>query len=132
MHNPHQANMKPLLTLAEELATRKITSQALVEDALARIAIPSGEGARVFLRTHRESALAEAKASDALRAHGIVPSPLAGIPVSVKDLFDVAGDITRAGSKALADSAPATIDASVVRRLRQAGAIIIGRATMGQ
>jgi aspartyl-tRNA(Asn)/glutamyl-tRNA(Gln) amidotransferase subunit A len=122
--------MKPILTLADELAARKTTSQALVEDALMRIAIPSGEGARVFLRTHRESALAEAKASDALRAHGIVPSPLAGIPVSVKDLFDVAGDITRAGSKALADSAPAKIDATVVRRLRQAGAIIVGRTNM--
>jgi aspartyl-tRNA(Asn)/glutamyl-tRNA(Gln) amidotransferase subunit A len=122
--------MKPILTLAHDLAARKITSQALVEDALMRIATPSGEGARVFLRTHRESALAEAKASDALRAHGIVPSPLAGIPVSVKDLFDVAGDITRAGSKALADSAPAKIDATVVRRLRQAGAIIVGRTNM--
>lgn len=122
--------MKPLLTLAAELASQKTTSQALVEDALMRIAIPSGEGARVFLRTHRESALAEAKASDALRAHGIVPSPLAGIPVSVKDLFDVAGDITRAGSKALADGAPAKVDAAAVRRLRQAGAIIVGRTNM--
>jgi aspartyl-tRNA(Asn)/glutamyl-tRNA(Gln) amidotransferase subunit A len=122
--------MKTLLTLAAELASGKTTSQALVEDALARIAIPSGEGARAFMRTHRESALAEAKASDALRALGIVPSPLAGIPVSVKDLFDVAGDITRAGSKALADAAPATADAPVVRRLRQAGAIIVGRTNM--
>jgi len=122
--------MKPLLTLAAELASRKTTSQALVEDALLRIAIASGEGARVFMRTHRESALAEAKASDALRAHGIVPSPLAGIPVSVKDLFDVAGDITRAGSKALADAAPAMVDATVIRRLRQAGAIIVGRTNM--
>ena len=122
--------MKPILTLAGELAARKTTSRALVEDALMRIAVPSGEGARVFLRTHRESALAEAQASDALRAHGIVPSPLAGIPVSVKDLFDVAGDITRAGSKALADAAPAKTDASVVRRLRQAGAIIVGRTNM--
>jgi aspartyl-tRNA(Asn)/glutamyl-tRNA(Gln) amidotransferase subunit A len=122
--------MKPILTLADELAARKTTSQALVEDALMRIAVPSGEGERVFLRTHRESALAEAKASDTLRAHGIVPSPLAGIPVSVKDLFDVAGDITRAGSKALADSAPAKSDATVVRRLRQAGAIIVGRTNM--
>jgi len=50
--------------------------------------------------------------------------------VSVKDLFDVAGDITRAGSKVLADAAPATADASVVRRLRQAGAIIVGRTNM--
>ncbi len=122
--------MKPLLTLAAELAARKTTSQALVEDALTRIAVPSGEGARVFLRTHRESALAEARASDDLRAHGIVPSPLAGIPVSVKDLFDVAGDITRAGSKALADAAPAKADATAVRRLRQAGAIIVGRTNM--
>ena len=122
--------MKSIMTLAGELAARKTTSQALVEDALTRIAAPSGEGARVFLRTHRESALAEARASDALRAHGIVPSPLAGIPVSVKDLFDVAGDITRAGSKVLADAAPATADATVVRRLRQAGAIIVGRTNM--
>lgn len=122
--------MKPILTLAGELSARKTTSQALVEDALMRIAVPSGEGARVFVRTHRESALAEAKASDALRAHGIVPSPLAGIPVSVKDLFDVSGDITRAGSKALAQAAPAKVDATVVRRLRQAGAIIVGRTNM--
>lgn len=124
------AGMKPILTLAAELAAGKTTSHALVEDALMRIAVASGEGARVFLRTHREAALAEAKASDALRAHGIVPSPLAGIPVSVKDLFDVAGDITRAGSKVLADAAPARVDAAVVRRLRQAGAIIVGRTNM--
>jgi aspartyl-tRNA(Asn)/glutamyl-tRNA(Gln) amidotransferase subunit A len=122
--------MKPILTLAGELAAHKTTSRELVEDALMRIADPSGEGARVFLRTYRESALAEAQASDALRAHGIVPSPLAGIPVSVKDLFDVAGDITRAGSKALADTAPAKADAGAVRRLRQAGAIIVGRTNM--
>ena len=122
--------MKPIMALAGELAAGKTTSQALVEEALMRIAVPSGEGARVFLRTHREAALAEAKASDALRAHGIVPSPLAGIPVSVKDLFDLAGDITRAGSKVLADSAPARSDASAVRRLRQAGAIIVGRTNM--
>lgn len=122
--------MKTIATLAGELAARSTSSQALVEDALTRIAAPAGEGARAFLRTRRESALAEARASDALRAHGIVPSPLAGIPVSVKDLFDVAGDITRAGSRALADAAPAKADALVVRRLREAGAIIIGRTNM--
>jgi len=122
--------MKTIRTLAGELAARSTSSQALVEDALTRIAAPAGEGARVFLRTRRESALAEARASDALRAHGIVPSPLAGIPVSVKDLFDVAGDITRAGSRVLADAAPAKADALVVRRLRAAGAIIVGRTNM--
>ena len=118
------------MDLAAALAAGRTTSQALVEDALTRIAAPSGEGARVFVRTRRESALAEARASDALRAHGIVPSALAGIPVSVKDLFDVAGDITRAGSKALAHCAPAKADATVVQRLRQAGAIIVGRTNM--
>jgi aspartyl-tRNA(Asn)/glutamyl-tRNA(Gln) amidotransferase subunit A len=82
--------MKPILTLAGELAARITSSQALVEDSLVRIAVPSGEGARVFLRTRRESALAEAKASDQLRAHGLVLSPLASISVSVKDLFNVA------------------------------------------
>ena len=122
--------MKTILALADELAAGKTSSQKLLENALLRIAAPAGEGARVFLRTHRDSALAEAKASDSLRAQGIVPSPLAGIPVSVKDLFDVAGDITRAGSKALADSAPASRDALVVRRLRQAGAVIVGRTNM--
>jgi aspartyl-tRNA(Asn)/glutamyl-tRNA(Gln) amidotransferase subunit A len=122
--------MKTIMTLAGELDARNTSSQALVEDALTRIADPAGEGARVFLRTRRESALAEARASDALRAHGIVPSPLAGIPVSVKDLFDLAGDITRAGSRVLADAAPAKADALVVRRLRAAGAIIIGRTNM--
>ncbi|TSA17682.1 MAG: amidase [Betaproteobacteria bacterium] len=122
--------MKPIMALAGELASNKTTSQALVEEALARIAAPTGEGARVFLRTYGDAALAEARASDALRAHGIVPSPLAGIPVSIKDLFDVAGDITRAGSKLLSDSAPAKADAIVVRRLRQAGAVIIGRTNM--
>ena len=118
------------MTLAAELAARKTTSLALIEDALMRIALSTGEGARVFIRTHRESALAEARASDTLRAHGIVPSPLAGIPVSVKDLFDMAGDITRAGSRVLADAKPATVDADAVRRLRQAGAIIVGRTNM--
>lgn len=122
--------MKTIMALAGELAARRTTSLALVEDALTRIAAPSGEGARAFPRTRRESALAEAGASDALRAHGIVPSPLAGIPVSVKDLFDVAGDITRAGSRVLADAAPAKVDAVAVRRLRQAGAIVVGRTNM--
>lgn len=122
--------MKPIWTLAEELATGKITSQALVDLTLARISDPSGEGDRVFVQTHFESALAEAKASDAMRAAGIVPSPLAGIPVSIKDCFDVAGDITRAGSVVLSDTAPAKTDAIAVRRLRKAGAIIIGRTNM--
>ncbi len=120
--------MKPLLELAADLAAGRTSSQALVEEALARA--QAGEGVRVFLGTQGAAALAAAKASDALRAHGVVPSALAGIPVSVKDLFDLAGEITRAGSKVLADAAPAKVDAKAVARLRQAGAIVVGRTNM--
>src|SRR5687768_9756434 len=87
--------------LAGALAAGKVTSRALVEQALARIADPHGEGARAFLKTYAETALAEAEHSDRLRRAGIVRSPAEGIPISVKDLYDVAGDVTRAGSKVL-------------------------------
>ena len=119
--------MKPISALAADLAAGKTTSCALVEDALARIADPAGEGARAFRRTYGDAAIAQAHASDAMRAHRIVASPLAGIPVSIKDLFDVAGEVTLAGSRVLADAPPAGADAPVVRRLRAAGAIIVGR-----
>jgi aspartyl-tRNA(Asn)/glutamyl-tRNA(Gln) amidotransferase subunit A len=59
-----------------------------------------------------------------------VPSRFAGIPVSIKDLFDIEGQVTRAGSRALEDSAPAEADAPVVARLRRAGFIVIGRTNM--
>jgi aspartyl-tRNA(Asn)/glutamyl-tRNA(Gln) amidotransferase subunit A len=123
--------MKPTLAeLAALLAAGKTTSRALTEQALAGIDDPAGEGGRTFTSVHRQTALAQAQVSDELRAHGIVPSLLAGIPVSVKDLFDIGGETTRAGSRVLADAPPATADADCVVRLRQAGAVIIGRTNM--
>lgn len=116
--------------LGTELAAGKVTSRALVEQALGRIADPAGEGARAFLKTYAETALAEADHSDRLRRAGIVRSPAEGIPVSVKDLYDVAGDVTRAGSKVLDDAPPAIADAPAVARLRAAGAVIVGRTNM--
>jgi len=116
--------------LGADLATGKATSRSLVEQALARIADPAGEGARTFLKTYAETALAEAAHSDRLRNSGIVRSPVEGIPVSVKDLYDVGGDVTRAGSKVLDDSPPAPCDAPAVARLRAAGAVIVGRTNM--
>ena len=65
-----------------------------------------------------------------MRRRGIVRSPVEGLPVSVKDLFDVAGQVTRAGSALLADAAPAAHDATAVARLRAAGAVIVGRTNM--
>jgi aspartyl-tRNA(Asn)/glutamyl-tRNA(Gln) amidotransferase subunit A len=105
-------------------------SRGLVEECLARIRDPGGEGARVFLKVHGDDALAAADTYDRLRARGAAPSPFAGIPVALKDLFDIAGDVTTAGSVVLEDAAPAKYDAPSVARLRAAGFIPIGRNNM--
>ena len=122
--------MLPLAALARSLAEGRTTSRRLVEEALARIADANGEGGRAFTKVHAQAALAAADASDRLRKQGVVPSPLAGLPVSIKDLFDVAGDVTTAGSKILRDRPPAPADAPAVSRLRAAGAVVIGRSNM--
>ncbi len=116
--------------LSADLAAGRITSRDLVEQALARIAAPEGEGARAFLKLYTDTARAEAEFSDRLRRAGIRRSPVDGLPVSLKDLFDVAGDVTRAGSKIRADAPPAKADAPAVARLRAAGAVILGRTNM--
>ena len=96
-----------VLALASDLSAGRTTSRRLVEQCLTRINDPKGEGARAFTKVYADAALAEADASDKLRALGVVRSPVEGIPISVKDLFDVAGDRTLAGSKALRTAAPA-------------------------
>jgi aspartyl-tRNA(Asn)/glutamyl-tRNA(Gln) amidotransferase subunit A len=116
--------------LAADLAAGRTTSRRLTEEALARIGDPKGEGARAFIKVYAESALAEADYSDRLRKGGVRRSPVDGLPVSLKDLFDVAGDVTRAGSKILNGSSPAKTDAPVVARLRAAGAVFVGRTNM--
>ena len=121
--------MPSLAQLRAELA-RGGASRDLVEHCLARIDDPSGEGSRVFLKVHAAAALAAADYYDRMRACGAAPSPFAGIPVSIKDLFDVAGDVTTAGSTVLRDAAPAARDAPCVARLRAAGFIPIGRTNM--
>ena len=125
-----EAVLRPIAALAQELAAGKTTSRKLVDAALARIADAGGEGGRVFTKVHAQGALLAADASDRLRKEGVVPSPLAGLPVSIKDLFDIAGDVTTAGSKILRDAAPATEDAVAVARLRAGGAVVIGRSNM--
>lgn len=119
-----------LASLAEQLAAGKTTSRALTEEALGRIEDKTGEGPRAFVRVFREAALAAADASDKLRKAGVVPSPLAGIPVSVKDLTDVAGYVTQAGSASRKGDPPAVRDAPVLARLRAAGAVIMGTTNM--
>jgi len=119
-----------VLGLAADLAAGRTTSRELIEAAVARIADPAGEGARTFTKVYADHARAAADAQDQLRKAGYVASPLAGLPVSVKDLFDVAGEQTLAGSKALDDQPPATRDAPIVARLRAAGAVLVGRTNM--
>ena len=122
--------MKTLTLLAHELRSGTTSSRRLVEECLARIADPAGEGSRVFLKVHAQGALAAADYHDQLRRLGAQTSQWAGIPLSVKDLFDMAGDVTTAGSKVLADDPVASTDALAVARLRTAGFIPIGRTNM--
>jgi aspartyl-tRNA(Asn)/glutamyl-tRNA(Gln) amidotransferase subunit A len=122
-----------MLTLNEwsqRLAKGDVSARSLVDQSLARIADPQGEGARAFISVSSESARAQADEVDRRRAAGQSLPAFAGIPLGIKDLFDVAGEVTRAGSQVLASRAPAARDAPVIARLRAAGFIFIGRNTM--
>jgi aspartyl-tRNA(Asn)/glutamyl-tRNA(Gln) amidotransferase subunit A len=119
-----------LSELAHRLKTREVTSRQLVEEALAAIKDPRGEGSRVFLVVHETEALAAADRADAQQRNGIRRGVLSGIPISIKDLFDEAGVVTLGASKVLVGSPPARRDSTVVQRLKKAGAIIIGRTNL--
>jgi len=119
-----------LKALSQQLAGGEVTSRSLVEMALQKIGDRSGEGGRAFISVTPEAARADADSVDRLRAAGRPVSRFAGIPLAIKDLFDVAGQVTRAGSRVLENCAPATADATVIARLRAAGFIFIGRTNM--
>ncbi|MBO1325185.1 amidase [Acetobacter sp. TBRC 12305] len=119
-----------LLQAAQALASGRVSSRTLVEAALARIADPQGEGARTFMSVHAEQVRAQADTVDTQRKAGRAPSAVAGVPVSVKDLFDEAGNVTRAGSTVLADAPAAATDAPAIARLKAAGLLGMGRTTM--
>jgi aspartyl-tRNA(Asn)/glutamyl-tRNA(Gln) amidotransferase subunit A len=115
---------------ATALASGATTSRALVEACLERIAEPAGEGGRAFIKVHAEQARAMADAMATLRRVGRAPSRYAGIPVALKDLFDIAGEPTLAGSRVLADAPPATVNAPVVQRMLAEGFVPVGRTNM--
>jgi aspartyl-tRNA(Asn)/glutamyl-tRNA(Gln) amidotransferase subunit A len=123
-------NTPTLASLADDLENGRTRARKLVDECLARIADTSGEGARAFLHVDAEAAIEAAEAMDRLREVKAAPSRYAGIPISIKDLFDIKGQVTRAGSRALDDSAPADADAPAVARLRRAGFVVIGRTNM--
>jgi aspartyl-tRNA(Asn)/glutamyl-tRNA(Gln) amidotransferase subunit A len=126
----HELGTKTIVELSQLLASQKITSRQLVEQALAAIKDSQGEGSRTFLSVHDSEALAAADQVDAQRRGGAKLPALAGIPISIKDLFDEAGVTTLGGSKVLVGAPPATRDSSVVERLKKAGAVIIGRTNL--
>jgi aspartyl-tRNA(Asn)/glutamyl-tRNA(Gln) amidotransferase subunit A len=122
--------MRRIDELAQALAEGTTTSRGLIEDSLSRIADPAGEGARTFIKVHAEQARAMADAADILRKANRAPGPYAGIPIAVKDLFDIAGEPTPAGSAVLADAPTAQANAPVVARMLAAGFIPVGRTNM--
>ena len=121
--------MKPLQDLAADLATGATTSRMLVEECLAAIEA-SPESDRAFIAVHAEQARTAADAMDAMRKAGAAVSPYAGIPMSVKDLYGVKGEVTAAGSTVLSGNPPEAEDCPTIARCRQAGFVFMGRTNM--
>lgn len=124
------ARQRTIAGLRDALSSRATTSTRLVEEALRAMQDPAGDGARSFTQVHADSARASAGAADTVAEFG--NKALAGVPIAVKDLFDVAGEPTWAGSKVLRPAAAAARDALVVSRLRAAGAIVVGKCNMSE
>jgi aspartyl-tRNA(Asn)/glutamyl-tRNA(Gln) amidotransferase subunit A len=121
---------RTIAEISAAYASGATSSAAETDAALAAADAPDGEGKRVFLRVYHDAARAAAQASDKARSFGVDGGPLAGITISIKDLFDVSGEVTLAGSKVRDREALAQHDAPIVRRLRAAGAVIVGRTNM--
>lgn len=103
-----------------------------LEASLARIDDPASDGRVTYTKVYAERARAEADAADARARAGVKLSPLDGWVISIKDLFDVAGEVTTAGSTILRSQPPARADAPTVARLRQAGVVIVGKTNMSE
>lgn len=121
--------MSTLGDLRVALGAGQTSAEGLMQQALDRAEDDSGEGARVFMGLNHQ-ALDQARASDRARAAGAMQSPWAGIPFSVKDLFDVAGEVTRAGSQILSGGPAASSTALAIQRLFDAGLLSVGRTNM--
>ena len=117
--------------IAQAVANRKITALAVTEAALARIA-RHNPILNCFTDVTADRARARARAVDAAVAAGQSPGPLAGVPFAVKNLFDVKGLATRAGSKINRDLPPSSRDATLIERMEAAGAVMVGALNMGE
>jgi aspartyl-tRNA(Asn)/glutamyl-tRNA(Gln) amidotransferase subunit A len=113
------------------VASGHSTALSIVEAALARIR-ERDPVLNSFTAVTEQRALLRAEAVDATRARGEALGPLAGVPFAVKNLFDVSGLPTLAGSKINRDMPPATRDAALIERLEAAGAVLVGALNMGE
>src|SRR6185437_11390591 len=112
----------------ERIAAGKITRRSFIEHALERANEPGGTGHFVFTKIYNEQARMLSQMQD--KDPGLAGGDLSGVSVSIKDLFDIADEVTTAGSTVLRNSQPAKKDAPAVARLRDAGAILVGRTNM--
>lgn len=119
-----------LVALSRMLAAGTVTSRELVEECLANAAAPATRVA--FTTLHATRARADSDRVDRMRRDGAPMPPFAGIPISIKDLFDEKGEVTTAGSRMLAGTAPALQDATTVARLKAAGFVVIGRTNLSE
>jgi aspartyl-tRNA(Asn)/glutamyl-tRNA(Gln) amidotransferase subunit A len=117
--------------IAASVRSGRIGAVAVAEAALARIETHNPQ-LNAFTDITRERALGEAAAVDRKVAAGDDPGPLAGVPYAVKNLFDIEGLSTRAGSKINREDPPARRDAVLIERLRAAGAVLAGGLNMGE
>lgn len=122
--------LKTITELVADLASGAVTARQLVDDAIERIEDPAGEGSRAFLRVDADQARATADGYDADRAAGRPVPPFAGLPFAVKDLCDVEGQVSAAGSVVLSGEPAAASHAPVLQRVVDAGFIPIGRTNM--
>ena len=123
--------MSGVAEMSAKLQRGDITSRELVTQALARIEALNPK-LNAFTDVLGERALAQASEVDQQRSQGLPLGPLAGVPFAVKNLFDIQGLVTRAGSSILADQPPATQDAVLVERLQSAGAVLVGALNMDE
>ena len=117
--------------IAAAVAAGRSTAESVVAAALARIR-ERGPQFNAFTVVTEERALARARALDEARARREALPPLAGVPFAVKNLFDIAGLTTLAGAKINRDAPPAKRDATIIRRLEAAGAVLVGALNMGE
>jgi len=124
--------MRTIRQSGKVLANGTVSAGELLDASLAAIDADLARGGSTYTHVDRSAAREAAASSDAFRDRGYVPSALAGVPLSVKDLFDVKGQVTTAGSRVLRDAAPAVRDAAAIARLREAGAVFVGRTNMSE